>query len=103
MALVTPTKQSEPDVDVMLAMSDAWSSNPRIRPTPELARQVSGALAAEVKRLQQFVKNAERYARLQELHDGGTTGWHVRGADGQPICVGGLDKTIDETFKTSAR
>lgn len=40
MTLVTPTKQSESDIDVMLAMSDAWSSNPRILPTPELVRQV---------------------------------------------------------------
>ena len=63
-------------------------------------RQVSAALAAEVKRLQQFVKNAERYARLQDLHDGRATEWHVRGADGEPICVGGLNMSIDETFVT---
>ena len=39
--------------------------------------------------------DAARFRRLCELHDGDSTLWHVRGADGQPIAVGGLANAID--------
>ncbi len=45
----------------------------------------------------QSIKNADAalYRDLRALHDGDATLWHVRGADGQPIEAGGLDKSID--------
>lgn len=42
--------------------------------------------------------DAMRYRQLRALHDGLAPGWHVRGADGQPIHVGDLDEAIDASF-----
>lgn len=60
-------------------------------------------LAAVNASLGQAGKQAERdkvdaacFRRLCELHDSDGTMWHVRGADGQPIAVGGLANALDQ-------
>ena len=57
---------------------------------------VNAALGQGGKQAELDKADATRFRRLCELHDGGSTLWHVRGADGQPIAVGGLAYAIDQ-------
>ena len=57
---------------------------------------VNAALGQGAKQAALDKADAARFRRLRELHDGDGTLWHVRGADGQPIAVGGLANAIDQ-------
>lgn len=49
-----------------LARSEAWATNPGLRPSPEDSRAVAASLAMEVKRLQGVVRRAQQESELIE-------------------------------------
>ena len=57
---------------------------------------VNAALGHGAKQTERDKVDAARFRRLCELHDSSGTMWHVRGADGQPIAVGGLANALDQ-------
>lgn len=57
---------------------------------------VNVLLGQGAKQAERDKADAARFRRLCGLHDGDTTLWHVRGADGQPIAIGELANAIDQ-------
>ncbi len=62
----------------------------------EELKAVNAALGQGAKQAERDKADAARFRRLCELHDADSTQWHVRGADGQPIAIGGLATAIDQ-------
>lgn len=57
------------DLTTALSRAAEWESNPRIRPTPETARQVASVLAAEIRRLTAPAPAAHDPAELDGLSE----------------------------------